>query len=82
MCPAERERDQSGRRASGLTPDLGLPVHVVLGCITIANSWIDLGSFVFAQWGGYETSLDFTRAGHRIVQATLRLSFCFAAPEA
>ena len=28
MCPVERERDQSGCRASGLTPEL--PVHVVL----------------------------------------------------
>ena len=28
MCLAERERDASGCRASGLTP--GLPVHVVL----------------------------------------------------
>ena len=28
MCPVERERDPSGYRASGLTPEL--PVHVVL----------------------------------------------------
>ena len=28
MCPVERERDPSGCRASGLTPEL--PVHVVL----------------------------------------------------
>ena len=28
MCPVERERDRSGCRASGLTPEL--PVHVVL----------------------------------------------------
>ena len=30
-----------------------------------------LGSFVFAHCGGYEKALDFTRAGHRIVQSSL-----------
>ena len=41
----------------------------------LAIFWIALGSFVFARCGGYKQAPDFTRAGHRIVQSTLLLSF-------
>ena len=116
---SERERDPSGCRASGLTPEL--PVHVVLvppllvppllvptllarlrrcfifriwfrhcfvfrrwyrwrnvNRIAFAIFCIALRSFVFARCGGYRKAQDFTRAGHRIVQSTLLLSFLFS----
>ena len=43
--------------------------------IAFAILWIALGSFVFARCGGYKKAQDFTRAGHRMVQSTLLLSF-------
>ena len=104
MCSAERERDASGCRSSGITPELSVLVaswcwfrrccfrrrfvfrRCYRGCnvkhIAIAISCISLASFVFARCGGYEKALDFTRAGHRIVQSALLPSFLFAAPEA
>ena len=57
MCLAKRERDSSGCRASGVTPELPLgagsaPVSSS-GCnvnrIIIDISWIALGSVVFAR---------------------------------
>ena len=45
-----------------------------LNRITIAISWIDLGSFVFTRCGHYEKALDY-RSGHCIVQSTRILSF-------
>ena len=67
LCLAERVRDPSGCRASGLSPEL--PVHVVLVPPLLVGRLLPL-------W-----LRDFTRAGHHIVQSTLLLSF-FAAPEA
>ena len=64
MCLAERERDPSGCRASGLTPER------LRGAGSVAA-----GSAAFARCGGNDNSVDFTRAGHRIVQSMLRLSF-------
>ena len=44
------------------------------GCRASGHS-IAPGSFVFARCGGYKKAQDFTRAGHRMVQSTLLLSF-------
>ena len=64
MCLAERERDPSGCRASGLTPERPR------GAGSVAA-----GSAAFARCCGNENSVDLTRAGHRIVQSMLRPSF-------
>ena len=62
---AERERDPSGCRASGLTTD-------PRGAASAATV-----SAAFARCGGYEKALNLTRAGQRIVQSTfLRSVFC------
>ena len=66
MCLAERERGQSGCRASGLTPERSRGA----GSVAAASA-------AFARCGGNDNSVDFTRAGHRIVQSMLRLSFFF-----
>ena len=71
MCLAEREGDPSGCRASGLTPERPR------GAGSVAA-----GSAAFARCCGNENSVDFTRAGHRIVQSMFRPSFFFEAPEA
>ena len=65
---AERERDRSGYRASGLTSEL--PVHVVLVPPLLVPP-PSLGVLP-----GYEKVMNLTRAGHRIVQSTLLLSYC------
>ena len=44
------------------------------GCRASGHS-IAPGSFVFARCGGYKKAQDITRAGHRMVQSTLLLSF-------
>ncbi len=103
LCPAERERDPSGCRAPGLTPEL--PVHVVLVTPLLVLPLLRLQALVGlpgvqrqphrhfyfidfprkflvrARCGGFEKALDFTRAGYRIVQSTLLLSFFFEAPD-
>ena len=51
--------------------------------IAFAIFWIALGSFVFVRCGGYTNAPDCTRAGQRIVQSTLLLSFFLhATPQA
>ena len=65
ICVAERERDPSGCRASGLTPEL--PVHVVL----VPPLLVPTPSYAMV----VTKKLWPTRAGHRIVQSTLLLSF-------
>ena len=47
----------------------------------LAIFWNAIGNVFFARCGGYKKAQELTRAGHRIVQSTLLLSF-FAAPEA
>ena len=66
MCLAERERDTSGCRASGLTPEL--PVHVV----SVTSLLVPPPSPAVVVM---KKALAFTRADHRIVQSTLLLSF-------
>ena len=97
LCPAVRERDPSGCRASGLTSEL--PVHVVLVTPLLVLPLLRLHALVClpgvqrqphrhfyfidfprkclvpARCGGFEKPMDFTRAGYRIVQSTLLLSF-------
>ncbi len=65
LCLAERERDPSGCRASGLSPEL--PVHVVL----VPPLLVPPPSHAMV----VTKKLWIPRAGHRIVQSTLLLSF-------
>ena len=66
MCLAERELDASGCRASGLTRVTGVPGH-----------WYWLVPPPSAAVVVTKKNCGFTRAGNRIVQSTLLLSFFF-----
>ena len=67
MCPVERERDRSGCRASGLTPEL--PAHVVLVRPLLLSSAF-VGSAVAGSAVVGSAAASFSGAGSAVASAS------------